>query len=121
MITKIWTWIKKNWLAMATIFAGLLAFAAFSFKKKPNADFVEKRLRSEEVKNAKIIKAKDQEFETKKDNLKKYYETIDFINYEFDKKSKTLDDNQKKKIKEIVDNSKPSELKAALDKEFKFR
>lgn len=119
-LKKIWNWIKKNYLIISTIFMTLVALIAISFKKKPDAEFIERRLRSEEIKNAKIIAAKEQELETKKDNLKKYYETIDYINYEFAQKSGTLDDEKKKKVKEIVDSAKPAELKMMIDKEFGF-
>lgn len=121
-LLKVWNWVKDNVMVVVAVFLGLIALSSFSKEdRKYKLDFLKKQREADEKKGIKISEAKEAEAKEKENNLKKYYETIDYINYEYSEKSKSLDDKKKKKIKEIVDKSKPEELKSLIDKEFNFK
>ena len=109
--TAICNWCKKYWQILVGFFGAILAVVAFSGGSNRDARKIldaKNELRKKEEELDRILR--EEEDEAIKRNIAKFFAADEKAKNDFEQKLHDLDDQQRKRVKELLESDNPEEI-----------
>jgi UDP-N-acetylglucosamine 2-epimerase len=121
-IKLIWIWLKENWKVPLVVVWSIVIWALSRKNAQAAMDVLEARKESYEKQIVQLKENHKRELSERDQNIKEYHKTLEEIEKKYSDKNVKITKANKKRVKEIVQDSKgnPDVVKQKIEELFDF-
>ena len=121
-IKLIWIWLRENWKVPLIVVWSIVIWALSRKNAQAGMDVLEARKESYEKRIVQLKENHKRELSERDQNIKEYHKTLEEIEKKYSDKNVKITKANKKRVKEIVQDSKgnPDVVKQKIEELFDF-